>query len=83
LAEHDELAGHQIEVRQAIELAQESRGDLDFGHRDIHYRHTGRGAFRLRVIVHFRPTESGGWVGEVVTAFLSRRRAREEQIKWP
>lgn len=83
MAEHRELAGFQQEIRQAIALADEVRLDTMYRHRDIHYRHTGLGTLRFRVVVHYRPTELWGWTGEVITAFLTRRHYQSAVLRWP
>ena len=78
-----EFAGLEEEVRQAVESADEIRHDAKYAHRDLHYRETGPGLRRLRVVVHYRPSEAFGWVGEVITAYFTARRSKKEAPRWP
>jgi hypothetical protein len=83
VAEHNELAGYEEEVRLAVAYADEVRRDREFAHRDVHYRHTGIGSLWLRVVVHYRPAEPSGWAGEVITSFLTSRQSQREVLRWP
>ena len=49
----------------------------------IEYLRTEFGELRHRVVVNYRPSERSGWVGEVITAFLTARRYQDEVQIWP
>lgn len=85
---HDEVRQGRLmmvpaDVRLAVEHADEIRRDRFFSRRAIHYRRTEFGELRHRVVVNYRPSERSGWVGEVITAFLTARRYQDEVQIWP
>ena len=83
VAEHAEFAGLQEHVQDAVSNADQVRRDAVYRHRDIHYKVNGPGEPWLKVVVHYRPSKPSSWVGEVITAYLTRRQSREEAIRWP
>ena len=83
LESHGEFAPQPPDVLAGIALADLVRRDRNFVRRAIHYRNTGPGRRRLRVVVNYRPHEILGWSGEVVTAYFTGRRYRNEVQLWP
>ena len=88
LDEHDEFQHGRLmmspdDVRLAVEYADEVRRDRLFTCRAIHYRRTEFGEVRYRVVVNYRPSERSGWIGEVITAFLTARKYQDEVQLWP
>lgn len=86
VAQHQDMMGRQDEIRQAIEFADEVRGDARFPRRDVHYAKSDLGPLSIRVVVRNHPDEPTGWIGEVVTAHLSdssKRGKLGEKPRWP
>jgi hypothetical protein len=83
LERHGELAARGDEIREAIERAEEIRQDPGYSHRHLHFRRGDPASRRMCVVVHYRPHEPSGWVGEVITAFRTARRRNEEVLLWP
>lgn len=80
---HGELTPQPADIQEAIALADEVRRDRNFVRRAIHYRHTGPGRLRLRVVVNYRPSAPFGWAGEVITAHFTGRQYQNEVPLWP
>jgi hypothetical protein len=83
LDRHDDMVERQLEIRSAIELADEIRRDARFARHDVHYAEVRTGPLFIRVVVRYRPDTSFGWVGEVVTAHMTGRKKAGELVRWP
>lgn len=83
VAEHRDMVDFQDAVRSAVERADEVRADALRPHRDVHYAKSGIGPLLIKVVVRYYPDETSGWRGEVVTAYFTRKKKREENPKWP
>jgi hypothetical protein len=83
LAEHADFEIEHQDIRLTIERAEEIVRDRNYQHREIHYRQYKSGPLWLRVIVHYRPTEALGWVGNIITAHAVRKRNKREVLIWP
>ena len=81
--EYEYMANRVQEVRDALTFADEVVHDKTFAHREIHYRDKGSGSRWLRVVVHYRPRNPAGWMGEVVTAHIVSHRSPRELPVWP
>ena len=68
--EHKDMTGRQDDVRRALERASVVRA-------------SEAAALFIRVVVRYRPDEATGWLGEVVTAHLTKRKKKGEQHRWP
>lgn len=83
LARHDDMVERRLEIRSAIEFADEIRRDARFARHDVHYAQIRTGPLFIRVVVRYRPDASSGLIGEVVTAHLTERKKAGEQVRWP
>lgn len=84
VAEHGDVAATWAEVRSAVEFPDRVMADARFAHRENHYRQIGPWGLSLKGVIGYRPESPlGTWVGEVVTAFRTRRVKREERQLWP
>lgn len=81
--EHKDMVEFQDAVRIAVERAEEVRADALRPRRDVHYAESGIGSLLIKVVVRYHPDERAGWLGEVVTAYFTRKMKREERPKWP
>lgn len=85
---HQELGRGRFElvpsdIRAAVEDADEVRRGRQYSRRAIHFRQTRYEGLRLRVVVNYRPSERAGWVGDVITAFVTDRQYKNEVQPWP
>ncbi len=83
LHRHQEFHPELSQIEDAIAHADEVRRDRDFVRRAVHYRDIGRGRARLRVVVNYLPDEHLGWIGDIITAYVSDRVYKKEDSLWP
>lgn len=76
---HGDMVDHLLDIRLAIERADEIVRDHKYAHRQVHYWR--RPPFR--VVVHYRPHEQSEWHGTVITAHFLNIRPRNEVYLWP
>ncbi|MDQ3225235.1 MAG: hypothetical protein M3Q50_01205 [Chloroflexota bacterium] len=80
---HEDMVGHQQDIRTALELADEVVRDAKYAHRQVHYLRRPPSLRWLRVVVQYRPSEPADWRGTVITAHFLSIRPRNEVLLWP
>lgn len=82
LQEHDEIADQLDEVQITIEQSDLITRDVEYRHRENHYRRAPSKRNWIKVVVQYRPVPpQGTWEGEVITAYpVKRSDPREEPL---
>jgi hypothetical protein len=82
LQEHGDIGDRLDAVRKTIEQPDFVTRDVEYRHRENHYRRTPSKQHWINVVVQYRPVPpQGTWAGEVITAYqVKRPNPREEPL---
>jgi hypothetical protein len=84
LDRHSDLVARLDELRSIVERPDFVTRDRRFPSRENHYRRERSGSGWIKVVVHYRPVPpQGTWAGEVITAYVLKRRKSKEVQLWP